>query len=162
MVIHSPFPKKDYLRRLKASMDSHWSFLAERCTGYFLGPVIYVTYHSGWEWNRRISNQRNTALGFVRSSGEGTQIRYILFKGMLAPHYLLALFLFYAVLFPLLAFADGGNTIAQEWLLPLTLISTLISAGLVTWMECLTDESYDGAIRLQRILTKPIDPYSTN
>lgn len=49
MTIHPDHPKKEYLKALKHGMDSHFQFLMERATGFFIGPLSCVTYHSGWE-----------------------------------------------------------------------------------------------------------------
>lgn len=161
MIIESTLPKAAYLRALKDRMESHFTFGLERPTGFFLGPLIYVTYHSGWEWNRRITNQKNTAVGFVKTAEGGTEVHCIFLKGPLAPHLFIPLFC--AVFVLCLSYTDPTVNWTPDVLIPCVPISfllTLVCAGLSGYLESLTEKSEEGAGILRSILANPSDPFS--
>ena len=61
MVYHSSQNAKDYLQAMKQQMSGHFQFGVERYTGFFFRNCFYVTHHAGFEWNRKITNQKNAA-----------------------------------------------------------------------------------------------------
>ena len=79
---HSPV---EYMSAMRDLMDSHFAFGQERFTGFFLGRLFSVTYHSGHEWNRRINNQKDSAIGYVKKTDDGCEVRCIRLKEMMAP-----------------------------------------------------------------------------
>ncbi len=93
MKIQSELSAQRYLFAMKDRMAGHLEFGNERFTGFFFGSFFSVTYHSGYEWNRRISNQKNTAIGFVRKDANGCSVSFICLKGLLAPAQFLRAFL---------------------------------------------------------------------
>lgn len=151
MRIQSTMAKPKYLSELKSRMDRHFELGVERCTGFFLGSLICVTYHSGWEWNRRIRNQKNTALGIVRNTETGCEVRYINLKGLLAPQYLLGLLVF--LVLSCLLLSMGTNLL--PYLLPTSIGLGILIALLDAWLESLTRLSQNGAKALQEILASP-------
>lgn len=152
MTIHSDHPKKEYLKALKHGMDSHFQFLMERATGFFIGPLFCVTYHSGWEWNRRITNEKNTAIGFVRTKGDGCQVSFINIKGWLAPHY----FIWYWLASCLMIALYGVD---PELILTAALIMLPITAavlGIDAMFQSMTERSDEGERELISILWDPV------
>lgn len=52
-----------------------------------------MAYHSGWEWNRKVSNEKNRAIGYVKDTAEGTEVRFLRLYGYSNPLSLAILFL---------------------------------------------------------------------
>ena len=156
MTIHSDHPKKTYLKALKSGMDSPFALWSERATGFFLGPFFCVTYHSGWEWNRRITNEKNTALGIIRNEGEGCKISFVNIKGLLAPHYLLLLW----VLLASSMIISSQDPSLHPMLLLLSIPFTLVIAAVSALFESLTERSEEGQRELISILWDPVKLFS--
>lgn len=81
----SHLTKKDYLEDLSRRLDSRWLWGQERYVGWLMGPIFCVTYYSGKEWGRRNYPIYNKAIGVVQDKKDGTEIRYIHFKGISDP-----------------------------------------------------------------------------
>ena len=161
MVFHSDLPKNAYLAAMKDEMGSHFDFGSERFTGFFLGNCFYVTHHAGYEWNRRYTNQKNAALGYVCKADDGCDVRFIRFRGMLCP----AQFLFILLLFvPILTFAmlTHGIMNAEVFLLGLgiSFAAVAITAPISALIESLTERSEEGRRILLAFLIDPSDPFS--
>lgn len=130
--------KNEYISALKQNMDSHFRLFKERCTGFFFGSVFIITYHSDIIWvgttgHRRPHIYRYTAIGYARHHGTSTEVRYFPFLGLLAPQYLIPLFLFYSYLFynisypemQLIAYSGSGQVVD-------TVTSTVVNHGLMS------------------------------
>ena len=89
---------KEYLRHMKERMGSRLDIWSERFTGILMGRFFYVTHHAGYEWNRRITNKKNAALGYVKETENGCEIRFLHFQGVLCPQYLIPWLLISVVL----------------------------------------------------------------
>ena len=147
---------RDYLAAMKERMGSRFSFGAERFTGFFMGRFFLVTHHAGYEWNRRITNQKNAALGYVKRTENGCESRFFHFQGMLCPQYLLVYLLcftaYLVITWPVLAEITG------------VLIGTiLIIVGMppvITFFESLTEGSMEGRKSLLGLLFDPSDYFS--
>lgn len=85
MRIVLPLEKKKYLHDLRCQMESWFSFGETRFTGVILGNFFYVTHHAGYEWNRRITNEKSRAIGFVTRHGEGCEVKVVFLWGYLDP-----------------------------------------------------------------------------
>lgn len=83
MRIVLPISKKRYLYELRQQMGSFTDLWSERFTGIILGNFVYVTHHAGHEWNRKITNEKSRAIGFVTKHGDGCQVNVILTRGYL-------------------------------------------------------------------------------
>lgn len=160
MNIHSPLSKKTYLNALKERMGSPFRFGSERCCGIFPGGLLYVTHHCSHEWNRRITGERNTAIGIVQRDGEGCRIRCFVVKGLLAPHYLLGLFLFCLACCLSALLAGNLEPSIMIYTLPISLAVSVLTGVGTALMESLTDESAEGQRILHSILLDPTDPFS--
>lgn len=161
MRIQSTLSQKAYLSALKNRMGNRFSFGEERFTGYFLGPLFSVTYHSGREWNRRITNEKNSAIGFVRKTEQGCEVRCIRTKGLLYPSGFLMTFALY-VLVLLISFL--GDSFREWEAVPMLLAAGLVMTVIVTvfeaFFESFTEQSYVGAKILHATLIDPSDPFS--
>ncbi len=159
MKIQSAYPPKTHISAMKERMGGHMELGCERFTGFFLGCWFTVTHHSGYEWNRRISNVKNTAIGYVRSDGQGSYVHYIHLRGLLAPTQIL--FYFLAVGFPMgLIGLVGAGLEGAVIILVCYLAAVLIAAPISALVECLVDASEDGRRQVQALLLDPVDPFS--
>ena len=160
MIFQSDLPKNAYLAAMKAQMEGHFQFGAERFTGFFLGNCFYVTYHSGWEYNRCITNQKNAAIGYVKRTDDGCEVHFRRFRGLLCPLQFLFLLVFFefALVFSFLA---QGHWATESLLLALGigLVAVTIAAPISTLAESLTEGSEDGRRTLLSFLMNPMDPY---
>lgn len=153
--------KKDYLAGLKQSLSSPLRLGTERFTGIVLGSFFYVTYHAKYEWNRRITSQTTTAMGFVRSTGYGCDVHYLRFRGQLAPHYVIFnLILIEGLLY--LYFSEIISEAPSFFLITgiLSALVILFSCAVSSFFERLTHESYMGLKYLTALLIDPTDPDS--
>lgn len=154
MMLTSPLSKKDYLSALKSQMGSFWAFGTERFTGLILGNFFSISHHCDSEWNRRITGQTNSAIGFVKKTNEGCEVRFLRFKGLLHPPRFV-LFMGFMLLFALLI-SLGRKPIP----LPVTLVVAAIIAAIGTLFEAMTVESAQGGKILNALLIDPSDPFS--
>ena len=156
MRIQTTITPKAYLSAMKERMGSRLAWGAERFTGCFLGRLFYVTHHAGYEWNRRITNQKNAALGFVKKTKSGSEIRFLTFQSMLCPPLLIP----YLLIAGLYLFATFPVMKAH---LPAFLLSVLILIGMppvVTFFESITDGSIEGRKHLLGLLVDPSDYFA--
>jgi hypothetical protein len=161
MVFHSNLPRKQYMRALIANMSSHFALGQERFTGFFIGNLFYVTYHSGREWNHKITNQKNAAVGFLKKAKDGCDVHFIRFRGLLCP----TQFLLYWLLVALVALLGGfqgevWNEEAMRNNLIFVSIFMAIYAPIYTLFESATDASEEGRRVLLSCLLDPTDPYA--
>ena len=157
MVIKSHYNPKEYLAHMKSNMSGHFEFGCERFTGFFLGRLFYVTYHSGYEFNRRITNQKNAAMGYVKQTEAGCEVRFLRFRGALCPAQFLSLLLTLLLLFAIPMLLEvGWHSQAFLFLCGCAFVLTAITAPIATLMECLTENSEDGR---RTLLSMLIDPY---
>ena len=161
MRITSPLPQKAYLTAMKDQMDGHFNFGTERFTGFFLGSCFYVTHHSGYEWNRKYTNQKNAAMGYVRKAEEGCEVRFIRFRGLLCPSQFLLEVLLLVLCWISIMLAEG-IWIPNAFLIGLgiSFAVTTISAPIATLFESLTERSEEGRRILLAFLLDPTDPFS--
>ena len=145
-----------YLSAIRKRMGSCLALGSERFTGIFIGRVFYVTHHAGYEWNRRITNQKNAALGYVRKTECGSEVRFLCFQSALCPQYFILCLLF------LCAYLLLTMPIITE--LPLlTVIAVLIIIGvplLVTLFEICSEGSMYGRKKLLGLLMDPTDHFA--
>ena len=152
MKLKSDLSPKEYLRAMKGSLESMISFSgAERFHGIILGSFFSVTHCAGHELNRRITNEKNRAIGFVREQDGGTEVSFITLKGMTNPLSLLLIYLLHVVI---LVFSDPElMVIWQAWLV--CLVSTLFVAGITAITDSLTERGEEGYRILLRMLDHP-------
>lgn len=165
MKLHSALAKEKYLSALKDRMSDHTDFGVERFTGFFLSSCFYVTHHAGYEWNRKYTNQKNAALGYVKSAENGCEVHFIRFRGAMCPAVFLPMFLIAYVCFFAL-FCYSGLTaeygIGTSSLISLGIIGIpfAIAVPITTFFECMTEKSEEGRKCLISLLYDPCDPYA--
>lgn len=107
MRIVSSLEKKKYLHDLRHQMESWFAFGQRRFTGIVSGNFFCITSHSGFEWNRRYTSHKNRAIGFVKESGEGSEVSVILTAGFMDP---VSILLLYGLYVFCIAFQGGRIT----------------------------------------------------
>lgn len=163
MTIHSQLSAKNYISALKEQMDSHFALGAERFTGFFAGRCFCVTHHAGYEWNRKYTNQKNCAVGYVKQTDSGCEVRFLRFKGGFCPPQFIFLFLLILALLLFQVFLEGGlliNAAIAITLIGISLGASLLGAAIETFFESLTAKSEEGRKILIALLMDPDDPFS--
>lgn len=157
MKVISKLPCDVYLYEMKEHMSEFTAFGTERLTGIIIGRFFSITYHSGHEFNRRITNEKHRAIGFVRPCEDGTQVSCIRLAGMTNPLSLIGLFGF-CFLYCLLR---GGFELA---LMPEMMIAnaavTLVAALISAFVCSITERGQEGSKMLTAFLIDPVDYYS--
>lgn len=152
MFLHSSLTKKEYLQALRDNMEGHFELGCERFTGFFIGNCFYVTHHAGYEWNRRITNQKNAAMGYVKECEGGCHVHFLRFNGALCP----IVFLNWMLLATLFVLVSGTTTIGQACLF---YGCFLVAAPISALFESFTQDSIEGRRSLLSLLIDPNDPY---
>jgi hypothetical protein len=160
MTVHSPLSKQVYLKALKERMESPFRFGSERFCGISPFGLLYVTHHCAHEWNRRITGERNTAIGIVQKDGDGCRIRFFVVKGLLAPHYLLSMFFFCLLCCVIVLIRDGVDAAVVPYILPISLAVAVLTGLGTAIAESYTAESAEGKRILHSILLDPTDLFS--
>ena len=165
MRIQSKYTKREYLAALKEQMGASTDFGCERFTGWFLGPLFSVTHHSGWEWNQRYSNVKNSAIGYVKETESGCEVRFLHTKGMLYPSGMLMMYIicFLVMLFGELQIHIGMTNISAKWMSGIVhcIFAVLVFVAILfeAFIESFTEDSREGAAALISCMKDPKDPY---
>ena len=157
MKILSQLPYSVYLYEMKQQMGSFTAFGTERLTGIVIGRFFSITYHSGHEFNRRITNEKHRAIGFAWPCDTGTEVFCIRMAGYTNPLSLICLYSF-CFLYCLLR---GGFELA---LMPELMIAnaaiTLIAALISAFVCSITERGQEGSKMLTAFLMDPVNYYS--
>lgn len=160
MKIRPSLSKKEYLSALKARMGSPFHFGMERSCGFFLGGFFYITHHCGHEWNRKITGERNTAIGIVRKDADGCKVSYAMIKGLLAPHCLLGMFLFCLAICLTVLLQEDVDPATRVFTLPISIVFPLLAGLGNAVTEGMSEQSEEGRNILRCMLLDPADPFS--
>lgn len=161
MTIRSKLTRKQWLCAMKNKMDPPLSFWGERFSGLFLRPFFRVTYHAGYEWNRRITNERNTAIGYVLESESGCTVRCIRTKGILYPSAFILYWAMFFALFCIKAFLSGFPEAPTLWhAAGISFLIMAVVAPLNAFVESFTHRSEEGQCFLTAALIDPADPFA--
>ena len=165
MRIQSELSPKQYLREMRRQLGSFTSFGDPRFTGIILGNFFWITYHSGYEWNRRITNEKNRAFGFVKDWHGSTMTYCVRTKGFLDPVVIPFMFaLLFCVSYLIVWFVSSTRQVSgmSEILLPMSLIFaavyTLIVAVATYIRAGITERGNYGRYMLMALLHHPEDP----
>lgn len=161
MFHYSALTMDEYCRHLKDNLDSEFNLGQERFTGFVWGRFFCITHHCAREWNRRITSEMNTAIGFVKETENGCKSRYFTLRGILRPQSLLAYTLFCVVCF-LLSFIDSLSAPPLSIVIPTSLGITLFVAAINAVQVCMTENGKAGYELLQNLLRNPSNPYTAN
>lgn len=164
MRLNSELTPKTYIQKLRRRIGSFVCFGDERFTGFTIGGFFSIVYHSGFEWNRRVTNEKNRAIGYVRQNpnGEGSQVRLIRLRGLTNPLSLLAMFVCFYGFGWLFYMLHGGNVDPTLWQGISAGVSALMTAAiaLLTALAAQwTERGRYGRMVLMALLRHPEDPY---
>lgn len=157
MRFESQMTSNEYVSAMKGQMGSFTDFGSERFTGIIVGRFFSVTYHSGYEFNRRITNEKHRAIGYVSPSGNGVKVNCIRLAGMTNPISLIIMYclgLFFSILK-----TDLETALMPQWLL-ICAILTLILALFTAVTDSITEQGREGARILSAFLLDPLNFYS--
>lgn len=157
MKYYSNLPYNDYMSAMKEQMSSVMEFGIERFTGMIIGSFFSITYHSGHEFNRRITNEKHRAIGFVRPHGDGTKVSCIRLAGMTNP---LSLIGIYGFCFLICLLRGGLELALMPQLLTVNAIITLLAALITAFTDSVTERGQEGSKTLTAFLIDPADFYS--
>ena len=157
MKVYSKLPCSVYLYEMKEHMDSFTEFGIERFTGLIIGRFFSITYHSGHEFNRRITNEKHRAIGFVRPSDGGTEITCIRLAGMTNP---LSLICTFALFVLAVLLVEGSELAFSPVMLIVNAVLTAIIALATAFTDSITERGQEGSKVLSAFLVDPIDFYS--
>ena len=143
MIIRSELPYERYLQELKDNLGGIFSFGEERVAGTVLWRFFSITSHAGYEWNRRITNEKQRAIGFAKPDGDGTMICCIRLAGLTNPISLVATFL---LCLALLA-AKGAGSLGG------LLLESLLATGFMALFTAITDSWTERGMEAYRTLT---------
>lgn len=154
MIIQSELPYKRYLHELKGNLDSFFHFGDERVTGIVVWRFFSITCHAGYEWNRRITNEKQRAIGFAKPNGDGTKIYCIRLAGMTNPISLAVIFL----LCMLLSAVKGNVSLGV--MVQISLITTGFAALFTAITDSWTERGMEAYRTVTAYLTDPSDYYA--
>lgn len=158
MRIVSSVPRAQYLSEMRSQMDSFWSFGSERFVGTVIGPFFSVTYCSGSEWNRKITNEKNRAIGYVRAVPEGTEVWCVRLAGMTNPASLAILFVIYFIMV-LVAQFNRETMLGLAFTVACAVIGTIVTAIYTAITDSLTERGQEGYRVVTAFLHDPRDFY---
>ena len=160
-IIKSKYASKEYISAVKENMSGHFEFGAERFTGFFFKNWFHVTHHAGYEWNRRYTNEKNAAVGYVKQTECGCEVHFLTFKGALVPAQFLLLLCFCPLLL-LIAMAAESVTSFDLYtkIVPYSFLLIAIVAPVEALFESFTERSDEGKSVLLALLIDPKDPFS--
>lgn len=150
MKIAVSMPKKAYLSAMRQKMGAITDFGQERLTGIIVGNFFSVTHHAGWEFNRRFTNEKNRAVGFVTGAGEETGVRFLHFRGGTDPASLIGFFLLWY-----LVAGIGWGDFSEPGLVWMGLVITAIYAAYTAIATFMTERGQEGTITLHGFLRDP-------
>lgn len=156
MKVHSQLPVDQYLSAMKAQMSGFCEFGCERFVGTIMGHLFSITYCSGHEMNRRITNEKSRAIGFVRSAGDGTDVYCIRLKGMSNPVSMLLNFALFYLMFAL----SGDYTFDYISIWPFALAGSLMMAIITSVTDSITERGQEGSRIMTSFLHDPDDYYA--
>lgn len=155
MIICSALSPKEYLSAVKSNMSSSLELGQERFTGFFLGRLFYVTYHSGYEYDRRLNNPKNAALGYVKETSTGCDVRFLTFRGAMCPLVFLPLLLCMLACSIVIGAPDNIQMSSI-----IALIVTVLYAPIEALIEFMNERAEEGHKTLLSMLIDPTDPYA--
>ena len=136
---------------MKGSMESRFDFFSERIVGTVIGPFFSVAHCAGHEWNRKITDEKNRAIGYVRTRNEGVEICFVHLTGLTNPLSLIVMYALCIIMFAILDFSILA--IPGIWIG--CLIATVIAAVVTAVGDSLTERGIAGYETLMKFLHHP-------
>ena len=157
MKFSSPMTSTDYLAAMKEQMGGFTEFGLERFTGIIIGRFFSITYQSGYESNRRITNEKHRAIGYVLPTDTGVNVRCIRLAGMTNPISLLAMYCF---CFIISVFVSDLQTALMSQCLVFFGLLTFVMAVITAIASSVTERGREGSRILSAFLLDPLNFYS--
>lgn len=159
MRISSSLTPEKYLTAVKLRMSGHFEH-HERFTGFFFRSFFHITHHAEYEWDRRYNSPKNAAVGYLKKTEGGCEIRFFTARGLLCP----AQFIFYFLLFSVVLISGlAWRGILDDVGLPVSIgisfAATLFPALISALFEGATERSWEGRRALLALLEDPTDPF---
>lgn len=151
MRLEFPIRRSEYIAALRKHMGPVSDVGRQRFTGAFWGNFFYIVHHAPWEWNRKISGERCSALGFVTAAEDGCQVRYLKFMGGSDPKSWMKFLLIFLAVLSLKGWDFSMNI---SW--PLILVFTVLCVISSTVASMFTENGRLGEERLKNLLKDPI------
>ncbi len=160
MYIHSDVEKKKYLRELRYQMESWFAFGDTRFTGVILGNFIYITHHAGHEYNRRISNEKSRAFGFVTKEKDGCGVHVICTWGYLDPFSIVSLYLVAMLIISVASFMQTMEMAINPFATPAVCwgiaVSVLFVSAITFVQSWFTERGQESMRELLTLLQNPV------
>ncbi len=168
MKIDSPLSSKEYLHGIRNHLSSFSDFGMERYTGIIIGRLFWVTYHSGYEWNRKITNEKNRAWGIVKDTKDGCRVYGFRTMGFLDPLMILVIFILYSTVAAACVyfrFAEGiwDSQECREFVVTMAVVVAVVTVLVVLcsgFMTSVTERGQIGKFHLLALLHHPDEPYN--
>jgi len=146
-----------YRSAMKEQMGRFTAFGMERFTGVVLGRFFYITYHSGHEFNRRVTNEKNRAIGIMRPLEHGTKVSALLFAGYTDPISIVVLYLFFLLCIYSLSVAKGIGYFVGMY--AYAMIPVGLFAIITAIQTAMTQRGQEGRRIVEAFLLDPADYY---
>ena len=159
MRISSSLTPEKYLTAAKLRMSGHFEY-HERFTGFFFRSFFHITHHAEYEWDRRYKSPKNAAVGYIKKTEDGCEIRFFTAIGLLCPAQFIFYFLFFSVvLISGLAWRGILDDVGLPVSICISFFATLFPALISALFEGATDRSWEGRDALLALLEDPTDPF---
>ena len=152
MEIQSTHRTSDYLYELRRAMGSSTDFGVERFTGVILGRFFCVTHHCSYEWEYRHTCQKNTAIGIVRDTADGSSIKYFTTTGELRPQMIIPVYLIAIIV----SLVFAGHLGIAAYIISYFTLAAILNAII----EPMTQARKDGKRSLHSLIADPQNPYN--
>lgn len=149
--MHSELPLKVYREELRSCIGWKIPFLGDCLNGILIRNFFSVAYYSPYQWNRRITCECNRAIGYLKQTDQGTEVRFVRSKGLFSPLWLVLLMVFFGTI----------GTVAYGWWKGLTFgaVLTLAVCGSTALTSSITEEGEAGASVITMLLENPKEFY---
>ena len=156
MIVESDLSPKIYRAAVKRNLENFRCFWDERFSGRMLGSVFYITHHSYTEWNRRITGELNTAIGYLKRTETGCEAHFIITTGLLHPLYLPLTFLFCILAFMIGLVGEGvDGDFGFHIIFIISAIITALTTVSTAICHALTRNGIQGGDKLLHFLQDP-------
>lgn len=152
-IISSGLPPKTYLALLRRSFGFQLAVYSERVTGVTIGQFFSVAYYCPYEWNRRITNECNRAIGYVKEVDGESEIHFIRSAGMLSPLWLL----FWTTVFSVFYYVKLEEI--SFFSVVLCAVIAFVLCVVTAFIDSMTEEGVQGAGVITSLLQKPDEFY---
>lgn len=156
MKLDLKLPCDVYLNQMRRNLSSFTDFGQERFTGFVIGRFFMIRHHADYEWNRRITSETHSAMGFVMPNTVGTKVVCVRTAGALNPVSMLWLYCICLLVTLVRGFLLEATGVAML----IALIVTFVAAVFSAITDSLTEQGEAGSRMLTAFLTDPEHYYT--